>query len=143
MKKILLVGSYPDFVLRELSGKADVVHRKSASKEELKKEIKDAYVLVVRTDTNIDKDVIGNAGRLKLVVTATHGFEHVDTEELERKGIRFLTTPAGTHGVAEFTFLLMLSVFRKILKMDRDTRAGRWEEEPGRELHGKAVWIVR
>ena len=62
----------------------------------------DADVLLVRSVTKVDEDLL-KGSRVRFVGTATIGFEHVDTEYLEAKGIGFASAPgSNANSVAEY-----------------------------------------
>ena len=54
--------------------------------------VKDADVLVVRTRTRIDESLLTDS-KVKLVCTATIGFDHIDTDYCESHGIRWTSCP--------------------------------------------------
>ncbi|MBN2043322.1 MAG: hydroxyacid dehydrogenase [Candidatus Aenigmarchaeota archaeon] len=144
MKKILITEPYPDFVISGLRKTGKVIHVLNPSAKAMEREIKDADILVVRSKTKIDKRLLDKAGKLRLVITATHGFEHVDVEELKRRKIRFFTTPAATIGMTEFVFGMIISLLRRIPEADRSIRKGKWERHgiEGKELFGKTLGVV-
>ncbi len=144
MRKILLTEPFPDFVISGLRKFGKVVHILKPSAESLSKEIPEAEILIIRSKTRLDKKLIGKGKKLRLVITATHGFEHVDTEELEKMGIEFHTIPMATTGMREFVFGMMISLLRKIPQADRSVREGKWlrHDFPGGEIFGKTLGIV-
>lgn len=56
-------------------------------------DVRDADAIVIRTRTRCDERLLGSS-RLKLVATATIGFDHIDTAWCASRGIR-VTTAAG------------------------------------------------
>jgi erythronate-4-phosphate dehydrogenase len=54
--------------------------------------IREADVLVVRTRTHIDKTLL-QGSRVKMVCTATIGYDHIDTAYCEAQGIRWMSCP--------------------------------------------------
>ena len=52
------------------------------------KAVREADVLVVRTRTLVNKSLLAGS-RVRLVCTATIGFDHIDTVYCEQNGIRF------------------------------------------------------
>ena len=51
-------------------------------------DVRDADILIVRTRTRCDRNLLSGS-RVRLVVTATIGFDHIDTEYMEEAGIRW------------------------------------------------------
>ena len=54
--------------------------------------VRDADVLVVRTRTKVNEALLSGS-RVRLVCTATIGFDHIDTAYCEAKGIRWMSCP--------------------------------------------------
>ena len=55
-----------------------------------KDDVKDADILIVRTRTQCDRQLL-EGSRVGLVVTATIGYDHLDTGYLDSTGIRWTT----------------------------------------------------
>lgn len=65
-------------------------------------DVRDADVLIVRTRTRCDERLLG-ASRVRLVLTATIGFDHIDTAYLAAAGIRWANCPGCNAGsVAQY-----------------------------------------
>ena len=54
--------------------------------------VRHADVLVVRTRTQVNKSLLSGS-QVRLVCTATIGFDHIDTEFCDRQGIRWISCP--------------------------------------------------
>ena len=54
--------------------------------------VRDADVLVVRTRTRVDESLLKDS-RVRLVCTATIGFDHIDTAYCDTHGIRWMSCP--------------------------------------------------
>ena len=54
--------------------------------------VRHADVLVVRTRTQVNKSLLSGS-HVRLVCTATIGFDHIDTEFCDRQGIRWISCP--------------------------------------------------
>ena len=55
-------------------------------------DVRDADILIVRTRTRCDRNLLSGS-RVRLVVTATIGFDHIDTAYMEEAGIRWTNCP--------------------------------------------------
>ena len=65
-------------------------------------DVKDADVLVVRTRTRCNQQLL-EGSKVQLVVTATIGYDHIDTQWLQTAGIRWTNCPGCTSGsVAQY-----------------------------------------
>jgi D-3-phosphoglycerate dehydrogenase len=115
------------------------------SREELLRRVKEYDVLVVRSRTRVDRDVIDAATSLKIVARPGTGLDNVDVEYARKKGIEVVNSPeALVEAVSEHTILLMLSLCRNIVKASNSTISGKWEKEifVGKELRGKKLGII-
>lgn len=66
--------------------------------------LKDADILVVRTVTKVDEALLRNSN-VRLVCTASSGFDHIDLNYLHKKNIAFATAEgANARAVAEYVF---------------------------------------
>jgi len=72
--------------------------------------IKDAEVLLVRSVTRVDADLLEGT-RVRFVATATIGTDHVDTAYLKSRGIGFASAPgSNANSVAEYVVAALLEV---------------------------------
>ncbi len=91
--------------------------------------------------------VLQAAPQLKLIQLVSAGYEHMDLDLCTRLGIP-VANNGGTNAidVAEHTLALALGLYRRLVDLDRCTRAGLWGEVAlGLEthtIHGKKVGIV-
>lgn len=111
----------------------------------LEKEIGDAYFLVVRSGTTVDRDLIDLAPKLIGIVRAGVGLDNIDLEYADRNGIIVENTPeASSNAVAELVIGLILSLFRSIPRADASLKEGDWIKSDlcGREIKGETVGII-
>lgn len=136
-------GGVEDMIAR-IESWAEVIYRPEISRDELLNEIEKYDVLVVRSRTTVDKGLIDRARKLRLIITATHGYDHIDIEYLRNKGIGFRNLSEQTNAVAEFVMALLLCMARKITLADRFSKNGLWRKDDlvGIEVHGKTLGVV-
>ena len=82
---------------------------------------------------------------LRLIVTRSTGYDHIDLAEAKRRGITVCNVPEyGSTTVAEFTFGLILSLSRRIPQAVAASRTGRFSVDGfmGVDLAGKTLGIV-
>ncbi|MGX5914558.1 4-phosphoerythronate dehydrogenase [Aliidiomarina sp. Khilg15.8] len=73
-----------------------------------------ADVLLVRSITQVNAELLEQAPRLKFVGTATIGCEHVDEDALAARGIGFASSPgANADSVGEYVFTAVLALAQK------------------------------
>jgi D-3-phosphoglycerate dehydrogenase len=120
------------------------------SRQELLARIGDYEVLIVRLAHQINREVIDSGKRLKVVVSATTGLDHIDVDYAAQKGIEvlslkgeaeFLRTVSAT---AEHTWALLLALLRRIPRASLSVKNGEWDRHlfRGRELDGKRLGII-
>lgn len=109
------------------------------------KNLAEIEVLLIRSRTQIDKAFLDKAAKLKLVVTATSGFDHIDWRECQRRGVICAHSPnANAASTAELAFTLMLAFERKLIEARRNVRENRWREGLTRPhgLGGQTLGII-
>ncbi len=106
--------------------------------------------LIVRLGHRVDREVLEAGTRLKAVVTATTGLDHVDLKVARERGVEVLSL-RGEHeflrtvsATAEHTWALLLALLRHIPGAHAAAVAGDWDRDRfrGRELEGKRLGIV-
>jgi lactate dehydrogenase-like 2-hydroxyacid dehydrogenase len=109
------------------------------------KEIQDVEA-VIGTDSWSD-ELMGRAPRLRHIALTSVGFDMVDLDAANRRGI-LVTNTAGslTETVADLVYALMLAAARRVCEMERWMRAGQWREvgvtPMGRDLHHATLGIL-
>ncbi|MEP1447446.1 MAG: 4-phosphoerythronate dehydrogenase [Paraglaciecola sp.] len=86
-------------------GECQVFSHKSVNPDMLA----DADVLLVRSTTKVNADLLSKNSRLKFVATATAGTDHVDQSYLETRGIPFVSA-GGCNAVAVAEYVLSAMV---------------------------------
>lgn len=115
------------------------------SREETLAAICEADGLIIRSDTQVNAEMLQAATRLKAVARAGVGVDNVDLAAATEKGVIVMNTPDGnTIATAEHTFGLMLALARHIPSGYYSMREGKWDRKSymGVELRGKTLGIV-
>lgn len=115
--------------------------------EELKNIIRDFDVLIVRSATKVDKNLIDVAkgSKLKLIVRAGVGLDNIDVKYATRNDITVKNTPnSSSNSVAELVLGHMFALARHITIANLTMREGQWnkKEYTGIELSGKTLAII-
>jgi len=83
---------------------------------------------------------------LRAIGTASVGFDHVDLEAAERRGVAVVSVPDYcTEEVADHTLALLFALLRGVVELDRSVARGRWDARaagPLRRLADLRVGIV-
>ncbi|HSP13045.1 MAG TPA: 2-hydroxyacid dehydrogenase [Salegentibacter sp.] len=101
--------------------------------------------IVIRSRYTIDKEFIDAAPNLKFIARVGAGLESIDVDYAKAHNIELFSAPEGNrNAVAEHSLGMLLSLFNKLNKADREVRDGLWhrEENRGLELDGKTVGII-
>lgn len=141
MPIIIIADEMEKEVVAEIGKLGKVVFKPA----DLKKELKDADVLIVRSATKVTKDLIEGADKLKVVARAGVGLDNVDADACKAKGVRVINTPgASTNAVSELALCLMMAMLRNVQKAHHQMKNGRWEKKAltGREIAGKTLGIA-
>jgi phosphoglycerate dehydrogenase-like enzyme len=103
------------------------------------------FILVA--DHAVTAEHIAAARGLRMIQHQGVGYERIDLEACRARGIPVALTPEGTSiGVAEHTLLLILAVYKQLVKAATGARAGKWMQWELRgnsfELYGKTLGLV-
>jgi len=135
---------FPHEIMKPLEKLGKLVEKRT-SYEELLEEIRDTDVLIVRVQTKVDKKILDNAKRLKIIASMTTGLDHIDVEHAEKMGIEIVSMPGyATTATAEYTMSLILNMLRKLPWAFEHCKNGKWERYNflGSDLGGKTVGII-
>ncbi|MDG6910807.1 MAG: hydroxyacid dehydrogenase [Nitrososphaerota archaeon] len=141
----VLVCDQVDITRLSLGPSFEVDYRPTLSREELLSVAGNYEVLVVRSRTKVDREVLERANRLKLVARPGTGLDNVDVGFAKERGVAVVNSPESlVEAVAEQVVLVMLALSRKLVQADTGTRSGKWEKNVlvGRELKGKVLGVV-
>jgi D-3-phosphoglycerate dehydrogenase len=104
-----------------------------------------AEIALIRSRTRIDAHFLDQHPDLKLVVTATSGFDHIDWRETKKRGIVCAHTPeANAAAAAELTLGLLIAAERQLLPAHKNVRNGQWREhlKRPRGLEGHTLGVI-
>ena len=113
---------------------------------DLIKQHSDTNILTISIGSTISKEVLDQLPQLKLIITRSTGYDHIDIDAATKKGIRVCNDPTyATTAVAEYTFALILCLARmlyitcyQVKQKSCFTREGLC----GFELKGKTIGII-
>ncbi len=113
--------------------------------DKIKEKIGNFEIVIVRSRTQLTKDLIEKADKCKIIARVGVGLDNIDIDAAQAKGIRVINAAEGAmNAVAELVLGLMLSLAREIPRADREIRNGNWlkKELMGTELSGKYLGVV-
>ena len=113
-------------------------------------EIADCDAMMVRLGRHFGKPLIAKAPRLRYILTATTGLDHIDLEAARRASVRVISLrdcPGSIRDVsatAEHCFGLLLALLRGTPAAAAHVLAGGWDRDRfwGTQLRGKRMGIV-
>ena len=93
-----------------------------------------------------DAELKGDSGRLRVIARNGVGYDAIDTEALNRRGILLTNTPIPVrHAVASTAVAFILALSLRMSVKSRLAREGRWRERanfPGVGLPGRTLGII-
>jgi D-3-phosphoglycerate dehydrogenase / 2-oxoglutarate reductase len=129
--KLLLADEYP----AELLEGFEVVHTPQED-----------VVAVLTLDEPVGEELLARLPSLRVVATASVGFDHIDVDAAAARGVTVVSVPDYcTQEVADHTLALLLALVRGVVVLDRDVARGNWNPRaagPVRTLAELRVGIV-
>ena len=130
----------------------DVVTEKVAQEDLINAINTENYeVLLVRSATNVRKNLIDSCPHLKIVGRGGVGMDNIDVDYAKEKGISVINTPAASSSsVAELVFAHLFGMVRFLFESNRkmplvgdtDFKVLKKSYSSGRELAGKTLGII-
>lgn len=148
---LFVTRALPGEALERLRGVADLKvspHDRPLTHAELVEGAAGARVIVSQLLDPIDAAVMDAAPELALICNYAVGYNNVDVEAANARGVAVCNTPdVLTDASADLTFALLLAAARRIPEADRFVRSGAfdgWAPQLllGTELRGKTLGIV-
>ncbi|MFT8318496.1 MAG: phosphoglycerate dehydrogenase [Sporolactobacillus sp.] len=112
---------------------------------ELISQIPEYDALIVRSQTQVTREIIQAADRLKVIARAGVGVDNIDIAAATEKGIIVINAPSGnTMAATEHTLAMILALARNIPQAYRSLTSGKWERKlfKGVELYQKTLGVV-
>jgi D-3-phosphoglycerate dehydrogenase / 2-oxoglutarate reductase len=113
--------------------------------EQLAERIGDYDGIVIRSATKLTPELIGRAGRLRVIGRAGVGVDNVDVESATKRGIVVANAPeSNVVTAAEHTMALLLALARNVPQAYVSLTEGKWERSKfsGVELYEKTLGIL-
>jgi D-3-phosphoglycerate dehydrogenase len=123
----------------------EVVEAYGSTPEQILGLVGDVDAILVRSETQITRDVLNAAQRLVCVGRAGVGVDNIDVDAATERGVIVMNTPSGnTIATAELTFTHLLSLARPVPEAVQSMREGKWDRKTlsGSELNGKTLGVL-
>ena len=152
MSKVFIAGKIPDKAVALMKAANLTVDMytgdKLISTETLKENIVDSDFLITPLSTQVNRDVLNHASKLKLIANFGAGTNNIDINYAKKLGIPVTNTPiVSTVSTAESTVGLIIGLMHRIAEGDhlmRTTGFNGWAPLffLGHELQGKTLGII-
>lgn len=119
-------------------------------KNEIKEILGKTNILVVRLANKINKVLMGQMPHLQVIASPTTGLNHIDADEVRRRGIKLVSLRGRTSflkyipSTAEETIALILALVKNIPWSFDDVKRGKWDRDSfrGHQLIGKTLGLI-
>jgi len=131
-------------ILEEARG-LETVNAPGLKGAELLAAVRDIEGLVVRSGTQVTREVIEAAPHLRVIGRAGIGVDNVDVPAATARGIAVVNTPEGNNiTTAEHAIALLVALARHIPSASASMKAGKWEKSKfqGVELYNRTLGVV-
>ena len=103
-------------------------------------------VAALTIDVPVGEELFAELPALRVVGTATVGFDHIDIEAAEARGVAVVSVPDYcTEEVADHTVALLYALVRGVVELDRQVSRGQWNPHGAgalRTVAGMRVGVV-
>ncbi|AEC52127.1 glyoxylate reductase [Pyrococcus sp. NA2] len=153
--KVLITREIPEVGIKMLEEEFDVEvweDEKEIPRDVLLRKVRDVDALVTMLSEKIDREVLDNAPRLRIIANYAVGYDNIDVEEATKRGIYVTNTPdVLTDATADLAFALLLATARHVVKGDKFVRSGEWKRRGvawhpkwflGYDVYGRTIGII-
>ena len=122
-----------------------VTFKKALDPDDLKREIRDAHIIGIRSRTKLTEDIFKSAEKLMAVGCFCIGTNQVDLDAALKRGIPVFNAPySNTRSVAELVIGEIVMLMRGVPQRSAAAHAGLWlkNAKGSFELRGKTLGIV-
>lgn len=144
--RLVVATPVPASVLARLAARTPTLDVAAQPRDTWRAALAGAYGLLVSSGVAVDEALLADAPDLRIVATASVGYDNIDTAALARRGIALTNTKGALdEAVADLTFWLVTAALRNLGVGLQWVRSGRWiggAAPFGRDLHDATLGIV-
>jgi D-3-phosphoglycerate dehydrogenase / 2-oxoglutarate reductase len=124
------------------------INTTSVPQADLMKVLPDYDVIIVRSATQVRKELIDACPKLKIIARGGVGTDNIDVDYARSKGIEIITTPAASsQSVAELAIGHIFTLARFLQRSNREMATGNFKKlksayAEGIQLRGKTIGII-
>jgi gluconate 2-dehydrogenase len=149
-QKVVVYKKVPVDVLMFLSEKFEVIYFKNLEDRKDSNFLQELHTAhgLLGSSLKIDKELLDHAPNLKIVSNISVGYDNLDIEELNKRGIQATNTPGVlVDTTADTIFGLLLATARRMPELDFYVKSGKWngtknEDLFGVDVHHKVLGII-
>jgi len=128
--KVLVSDPIAEQGIEILKNEVDVDIATGLEPSELIKRIGNYEALIVRSETQVTKEVINAGKKLKIIGRAGVGVDNIDVNAATEKGIIVVNAPEGnTISAAEHTIAMMMAMSRNIPQANASLKGKKWDRK--------------
>jgi D-3-phosphoglycerate dehydrogenase len=145
--KILLLETIHDEAVQLLETVATTFLAPRLDEAAVAEQAHDSVAIITRGRGRIPRSTLDAGKGLKCVARCGAGTDNIDVAAATERSLPVIFSPEGTrYAVAEHAIMLAMAVGRRLVRTDREVKAGNWEVRNvigiGSELFGKRLGIV-
>ena len=133
-----------------LKSKADISNNQvffeeNEISEEMLAKLQDIEILTIFIQTKITAEIISSLPKLRLIVTRSTGYDHIDIGACSAHEIKVCNVPTyGTETIAEHTFGLLLNICHNLNSLLNRTKESnfKYSDYLGFDLAGKTLGVI-
>lgn len=145
-RKIIIADEMHPSIVPDLEKAGfEVDYLPKISREDLKECIHLYHGIIIRSKTDLDREMIDLALNLQFLARAGAGTDKIDESYCNNKGIDILNAPEGNRdALGEHAIGILLTLLNKIHTSDKEIRKMIWDREGNRgtEIKNKVVGII-
>jgi len=133
--KVLILDSFDEEFFKQIQNYCEIVDETQENEVE---------ILIVRSNTRVDRELLSRLPKLRLVITATHGEDHIDKQALAERGIPYRNAPVQSYDVAQGVMAYIFAFATNMVNADRTMKKGEWRKKElvGFRIEGKVLGII-
>jgi D-3-phosphoglycerate dehydrogenase len=145
MEKVFLTECIHEDAVAYLKESFEVIQGASTEAEEMIRQARGCAAILIRS-ARITAEIMDGIPSLKVVAKHGMGVDNIDVDHATKKGILVVNAPfSNLNAVAEHIVMLLLSLSKRAVRMDRLTRAGEFMKRNAYqtvELKGATVGFI-
>ena len=142
--RVFVTHSLFDEARRILSATCDAEYWNGSdrpSREELLRKMKDKEGLICLLTEKVNDELLRAAPKLRIAANVAVGFDNIDVDACTKRGVVATNTPGVLdETTADFAWLLMMAVARRLGEGEQFARSGNWKGWNLDQLCGADVW---